>query len=183
MNRRSFLTRLAAATAAAMAVGATTVTLDGCTFDIEGAINMVLNSALAILKVAEPNAAWTAWLADAIGDLQRAETSWKAGGAATIVVDALNTIEAVLADIPATAIYSPLIDILFAGIEAAMAAFGLTSQLSPHSASLRAKIVNSPHAGKVKITPSFAHPTWQGTYKHTWNEKAKALGLPQAEIS
>ena len=39
------------------------------------------------------------------------------------MVDALNTIEAVLAVIPVTAVFSPLVDILVAGIETAMSAF------------------------------------------------------------
>ena len=58
MNRRKFLTRLAQATALALAAGASTVTLEGCTFNVEDAINMVLNSALSILKVAIPGASW-----------------------------------------------------------------------------------------------------------------------------
>ena len=100
MNRRKFLKRLASATAIALAAGATTVTIEGCTFNITDAINTVLNSALAILKVAEPGATWTGALANAIAALQKAETQWQSGGAATVVIDALNTIEAVLAVIP-----------------------------------------------------------------------------------
>lgn len=183
MNRRKFLVKFAQATAAALAVGATTVTIEGCTFNITDAINTVLNSALAILKVAEPGATWAAQLASAIAALQQAETTWQAGGAATIVIDALNTIEAVLAVIPETAAYAPLIDILFAGIEAVMSAFGLTAQLSRAAAAKRQGIVNSPHYKAATLNgPSFLHPTWQGAYNAQWNTKAKAIGLPQAEI-
>jgi len=183
MDRRKFLTRLASATAIALASGATTVTVDGCSFDIGAAINTVLNSALAILKVAEPGSSWVGELANAIAALQQAETSWQAGGAATIVSDALNTIEAVLAVIPATAVYSPLIDILVAGIEAVMSAFGLTAKLSTAASAKRPLIVNSPHYGKAKLHgPSFMHPTWQGAFKAQWNSEAESLKLPQAEI-
>ena len=183
MNRRKFLVKFAQATAAALAVGATTVTIEGCTFNITDAINTVLNSALAILKVAEPGATWAAQLASDIAALQQAETTWQSGGPATIVIDALNTIEAVLAVIPETAAYAPLIDILFAGIEAVMSAFGLTAQLSPKSSAKRSTITNSPHYGRAKLEgPSILHPTWQGAYKHQWNAEAEALRLPQAEI-
>jgi len=178
MNRRRFLARLAQATAIALAAGSTTVTLEGCTFNITDAINTVLESALAILKVAEPGATWVSALGGAIAALESAEAQWQAGGASTIVVDALNTIEAVLAVIPATAVYSPLIDILIAGIEAVMSAFGLAT-----AASNRAVIVNSAHYGKAALNgPSFLHPTWQGAYKAQWNAKAKSLNLAAAEI-
>ena len=183
MNRRKFLAGLAGATAAAMAVGATTVTLEGCTFNVEAAINTVLSSALAILKVADPNATWTGTLANAIAALQQAETQWQSGGAATIVVDALDTIEEVLAVIPATAAFSPLIDILFAGIEAVMSAFGLTVSLTAKASAKRSVIVNSPHYGAAKLHgPSFAHPTWQGSYKAQWNAQAETLTLTAAKI-
>ena len=181
MERRRFM-QFAGATALALATGATTVTIEGCAFDIKAAINTILNSALAILKVAEPNASWTAPLASAIAALEQAETSWQAGGAATIVIDALNTIEVVVAVIPITEPYAPLIDILVAVIEAVMSAFGLTAQLSPMAMSKRGAVVNSPHYGKATIHTSFTHPTWQGAYKHQWNAEAAALKLPQAQI-
>ena len=180
MNRRQVL-KLASLTAAALAAGATAVTMEGCTFNITDAINTVLSSALAIIKVAEPGAPWVAPLASAIAALQQAETSWQSGGAATLVIDALNTIEAVLAVIPVTATYAPLISILVAGIEAVMAAFGLT--LSPAAMAKRGTVINSPYYGKTRLDgPSFLHPSWQGAYKAQWNSEAKILNLPAAEI-
>lgn len=181
MQRRKFM-QFAGATAFALATGATVVTIDGCSINITDAINTVLNSAVAILKVAEPNASWTGLLASAIAALQQAETSWQSGGAAAIVVDALNTIEAVLAAVPETETYAPLIDILFAGIEAAINAFGQPAQLYAGWLDKRKAIVNSPHYGRATIRTSFTHPTWQGAYKAQWNAKAKAIGLPHAEI-
>jgi hypothetical protein len=179
MHRREFLGKSAGATALAVAagLGIVTVPLEGCAFNITDAINTVLNSALAIIKVAEPGAPWLTPLANAIQALQQAETKWQAGGASTLVIDALNTIEAVLAVIPATAVYSPLIDILIAGIEAVMAAFG------NHSVSTRATVINSPHYRAATLTgPSFLHPTWTGAYKFQWNSKAKGIGLSAAEL-
>jgi len=183
MNRRSFMQRLASATALIMAAGAATVTLEGCTVDIKSAIDTVLNSALAILKVAEPNAAWAGELANAIAKLQQAETTWAAGGAAAIVVDALNTVEAVIAVIPITAPYAPLVDILVAGIEAVMSAFGLVATAYAGGLAKRKTVVNSAHFGRAHLNgPSFTHPSWQGAYKAQWNAKAKELNLPAAEI-
>jgi len=182
VSRREF-GKLALAGAGTLAVGGATVPLEGCSIDITAAINTVLNSALAILKVAEPNATWTAALASAIAALQQAETSWQNGGAATLVIDALNTIEAVLAVIPVTAVYSPLIAILVAGIEAVMAAFGLAAQLSAEAMRKRQTIAKSPYYRMTPLHgPSFAHPTWQGAYRAQWNTEAVALNLPQAKI-
>ena len=180
-SRRRFL-KFCSAVGAAVATGASVFQLEGCSFNVADAINTVLNSALAILKVAEPNATWTASLASAIAALQQAETNWQAGGVAAIVIDALNTVEAVVAVTPITASYAPLIDILVAGIEAVMRAFGLTKQLPPMAMSKRGVIVNSSHYGRATISTSFAHPTWQGAYRHQWNAEAAALKLPQAQI-
>jgi hypothetical protein len=183
MNRRSFLQRLASLTAIAIATGATTITIDGCSFNIKDAINAVLNSALAVLKVAEPGASWTSSLQAAVTALQQAEASWQSGGAGAIVIDALNTIEAIIAVIPATAVYSPLVDILVAGIEAVVAAFGVKS-LTPKASRTRATVVNSTHYRAVTLhQPGALHPTWQGAYKAQWNAKARALNLPQAIIA
>jgi len=179
MNRRYFI-KLCSGLGAALAIGAPSFFIEGCAINVTDAINTVLNSALAILKVAEPGAAWTGDLGAAIAALEQAETQWQAGGAATLVIDALNTVEAVLAVIPATAVYSPLVDILVAGVEAVMAAFGVTATVTP---AVRARIVNSPHYGKVALKgPSFLHPTWRGSYRAQWNAEAKALNLPAAEL-
>lgn len=183
MNRRKFLTKLASATAIALAAGATTVMIEGCSINIADAINAVLNSALAVLKVAEPGASWIGDLSGAITALQQAEATWQSGGAASIVVDALNTLEAVLAVIPATAVYSPLIDILVAAIETVMGAFGVSTQIKTMVSAKRPAVVSSPHYGKAALNkPNFLHPTWTGAYKAQWNDKAKAIGLPQAEL-
>ena len=202
MNRRNFLTRLASATAIALASGATTVTIEGCAFSITDAINTVLNSALAILKALEPNSSVYMQLADAISALQQAEATWQQGGAATIVIDAMNTIEAVLAVVPVTAPYASLIDILFAGIEAVMSAFGLTPPApTPATSSTsiarspnvgekrkadekRSAVLNSPHYKAAALNaPTWRHPTWQGAFKAQWNAKCDAINWPQCKIS
>lgn len=181
-SRRRFM-KLCAAVSGTLAAGAFTATLEGCAFNIEDAINTVLDSALALLKGAEPGASWIAPLANAITALEQAEATWQSGGAATIVIDALNTIEAVLAVIPATAAVSPLIDILIAGIEAVMSAFGLTAQPSRSASAKRAVIVNSPRYRVAKLNgTSFLHPTWQGAYKAQWNIECDQVKQPQCKI-
>ena len=182
MQRRDFL-KLSGTGAAVAVLTPTALMTAGCSFNIAAGINTVLDSALAILKVAEPGSPWITQLASGIAALEQAETAWKAGGAATLVIDALNTIEAVLAVIPITAAYSPLISILVAGIEAVMAAFNLTAQLSANSMAKRKTIVQSPYYGRVHLNgPNLRHPTWTGAYKAQWNSAAVALGLAAAEI-
>jgi hypothetical protein len=182
LDRRQFFTA-----GAAIVVSPSILMQTGCAFNTADAINAVLNSGLAILKVVEPGSALATQLSDAISALQQAEATWQTGGTSTIVVDALNTIEAVIAVIPVTASYAPLVDILVAGIETVMSAFGVTPTVSmarsPSRGNKRALIVNSPHFNAVRLNgPSFRHPTWQGAYRNQWNTKAKAIGLSQAQI-
>ena len=165
MNRRRFLTRsiLAAGT---LAVAPSLVT--GCTAnEAEGVLNTVINSALAVLKVVEPAASWLPSFAGAIAALQQAETLWKAGGAVNIVESALATLEAVTAAIPVTAVYSPLIDILVAGIDTVL---GLLHPAQPASALAG---TNS-HRGRASLSKPHFLQTRVGAYKSQWNDAVKA---------
>jgi len=182
MKRRQFITSIAKATAAAIMIGSTTVMVEGCTFDVKTALNTLLDSLNAILKVAEPNATWTSPLSNAIAALEQAESAWQSGSPAQVIVSALNTIEAVIAVIPVTASYAPLVDIIIAGIEAVMSALGLTFSLSGEDSRKRATVVNSPHFKATTIKTSALHPTWTGAYKHQWNSECNTLKMPQAKI-
>ena len=149
MNRRAFLI-----TGAALAVVPSGLALEGCTSaNIEQLINTVLTAAANILVVAEPNAPWIPDMQKAIAALQQAEQSWQAGGAVTIVIDALNTLEVITAVIPFTASYSGLIDILVAGIEAVLALFPAQAvQVS------KAKVAApNPHIGRYKLAHKAFH--------------------------
>lgn len=153
--------------------------LEGCTLsmaEIENLINVALNAANAVLKVAEPGAPWVADFSAAIAALQQAEASWKAGGAVAIVEAALNTLAAVTAVIPITAIYSPLIDILVAGIDAVLNALPVTMAVPPPTPTavaqtIQAHIDASPirydHHGRVKVTNLFGKPT-VGAFESRW---------------
>lgn len=165
-------------------LGGGSLALEGCSLDPKALINTVLTAAEAILKVAEPNATWLAPLQAAITALQQAELQWSAGSAVQIVIDALNTIQAVLAVIPVTEVYSPLIAVLVAGIEAALTYFVPPQSAHVNSKSIRMR-VNNPYLSsrRVELKPrSFFHPTYQSAFKAQWNELADALTLKQCKI-
>jgi hypothetical protein len=183
MNRRIFMKNAAVAGAAA-SILPSTVLMEGCSFNVTSAINSVLDSLAAILKLADSSSTWVSSLDSAIAALKQAEASWKTGSDSSIVVDALDTVEAVLAVIPTTATYSALVDIAVAAIETIMSSFGLTVQLTTTAqVTNRQKVVNSPHYKAVKLTgPTFLHPTWPGAYKAQWNSECVKLDLAAAKI-
>lgn len=184
MNRRSFFKA-----AAVTGVVATLPTLEGCGLSqVENAINVVLKEAAAVLAVAEPGAPWLVPLQKAIADLMTAEQQWQNGGAVQIVDDALNTIVAITADIPLTAAYSPLIDVLVAGIEAVLAL--LPAPVSPVSVATKLTVEQerkitaggNPHVGRYQLKNSWDHPTPAGKFRANWNEVAKANKLDYAVL-
>jgi hypothetical protein len=176
MNRRELL-KFGAAAGVATFVTFPAVSIAGCSTqaEITNAINVILNSAEAVIKVAEPNAPWLGPLASAIAALQQAESTWTAGGAITLIDDALNTLSAVLAVIPVTAVYAPLIAILVAGIEACLA-------LIPVSLKSGKTAVGNPYRGRVELNNPHWFQTRAGAYKAQWNSQATVLSLPAARI-
>jgi hypothetical protein len=173
MNRRKFI--VSAAVVASLPVS--TLGMTGCSVNAKDLLNAAIDSALAIVKVADTAAPWLPDLQSAITAVQNAEAAWQSGSASTIVVDALNTLEAVLAVIPATAAFSPLIAILVAGIEAVMSAFNVT--LTPVQA---AKVARNPYKGATNLNKPHFLQTYQGAYKSQWNNEAKSIGLTTADI-
>ena len=153
----------------------------GCTLSLAGVqalLAVLIASIQSILKVAT-GATWAASLSSALGGLQTAEQSWKAGGAITILEDALNSIEVVLAVIPLTAVFSPLIDIIVSGIEAVIAVI----PVNPSVIKLRASLSTNPHHNRIPLRkPSLWHETPSGAFKAQYNSMAKEIGLPQAQI-
>jgi hypothetical protein len=83
----------------------------------------------------------------------------------------------VLAVIPMTMAFSPLIAVIVAGIEAVMAAFGVT--LTVHQA---ARVARNPYKGAAHLNKPHAFQTYQGAYRSQFNDEAKGLGLTAAEI-
>lgn len=167
----------------------TTGVTTGCsTASTVNEVNIVLTQATNILAVADPGATWVPKLQAAIGALKTAEASWQAGGAVQDVENALNTIVAITAVIPLTAQYSPLIDVLVAGIEIILAnlpggaavavAAAPTNGVSAHVA---AQVVSNPHLGRVTIKHHFMHNR-TNEFKAAWNDAATANGIAGATI-
>ena len=111
--------------------------------------------------------------------LQAAEATWTNTGTVSVIIDALDVLEAVCAVIPLTALFSPLIDILVSGIEAVLAA--MTSQTA-QVLNLRAKYVANPHHGRVTLNKPHFLQTHQGAYHKQWNDMATNLGLSAAKF-
>ena len=154
-----------------------TLPISGCSAaTVISEINIILTEATNILVVADPGATWVPELQSSITALKTAESSWQAGGPVTDVIDGLNTVELITAAIPLTARYSPLVDVLVAGIEAVLTAL-------PQPAGLPVKLayVPNPHIGRVKLVHhAFHDPSKE--FAVAWNEAAVNAGLPGAVI-
>jgi hypothetical protein len=172
-----------AAGAAWMALAPGFLMMEGC--NVEGLINTAIDAALAVLNVAEPGAAWVADFSQAVTALINAEKSWKSGGAVAIVVDALNTLAAVTAVIPFTAAYSPLIDVLVAGIEAVLTALGATGAAAVKVAARRYVAADGrsyAHQGRATLNKPRVLESRSGAFKRQWNQVAEGAGLAKAKI-
>jgi len=151
---------------------------EGCAVNAKALLNTAIDSALAILKVADSNAQWLPSLSNAIAALQAAEAKWSNGSTVDIVLSAIDTLQAVLAVIPQTSIYSPLIAILVAALSAVISAMKPTAQTQRLSAHLDW----NPYKGQAKLRKPHLLQSAQGAYKAQWNNTAKRIGLPKAEI-
>lgn len=120
--RTRTLAGLAAIALLCIAVMPVTIPLAGCTpAQAENEVNTIILQLTNIMAVAEPGAAWVKDAANALALLKTAEANWIKGGAVQDVINALNTAELVMAAIPVLAPYSPLADVLVAGIDAVLA--------------------------------------------------------------
>jgi len=168
LTRRAFGKQTAVLVAAG-ALGPSLV-LDGCSSTVINEINIVLKEAAAVLAVAEPGASWLEPLQNAIGALMTAEQEWQSGNTVQLVIDALNTIVAVTAAIPLTEVYSPLIDVLVAGIEMVLAAL----PQSANNAGAKATAAGNKHIGRTVIQRHWYHSE-ATDFKDTWNGVAKSI--------
>ena len=99
--------------------------------------------------------------------LKSAEQGWIGGGAVQIVIQALNTLAAVAAVIPFTAVYSPLIDILVAGIDAVLEALPASTSVPYKGPEITGTTYD--HHGRVSIHNFFGQPSTR-VYKDKWNK-------------
>jgi hypothetical protein len=171
------------ATTALLALSLLTVTTlpaTGCsTAQTVQEVNVVLTEASNILAVADPGAAWVPQFKAAVATLQTADTGWVAGGAVQDVTEALNAVVAITAVIPVTAVYSPLIDVLVAGIEAVLAA--LPAPTPAVAQANAAKGAFNPYVGKVVIKHHLFHNRVD-EFKTAWNSAAAQSGLKTAVL-
>lgn len=167
MNRRTFL----GSSAALGVISLVSLPTVGCAYDPTAIINTVLDSAVAVLAVADPAAPWVIDFKNAVATLKSAEAQWKSGSAITIVISALNTLAAVAAVIPLTAMYSPLIDILVAGIDAVLVAIDTSAAKTvSHNARVGRVLLKKPHVLQTEV----------GAYKAQWNAVVSANPLLSA---
>ena len=180
MDRRKFLQVSGTGVAVAILAPSTLFTT-GCAFSVKGTLNVIIDAVEGILKYVASSVPWATDLSNALDALKQAVATWKAGGAATVIIDALNTLEMVVAVIPFTAIYSPLIDLIVSGIEAVIHYFA--PQTMKYKVA-RATTANNPHLGRVALKgPSLLHPTHTGAFKNQYNDTATGIGLPQLKLS
>jgi hypothetical protein len=182
MNRRHFL-KLSGTGAAVAVLTPLTVLETGCAFSVSGTLSVIIEAVGGILSYVGGSLPWVADLQAALTALQTAEANWKAGSPAAIVIDALNTVEAVLAVIPLTAIYSPLIDIIVSGIEAVLNYFTPATTPPVTLTKPRSTAQTNPHLGRIPLKQPHSLQTYQGAFKDQFNETAKGLGLTAAEIA
>ena len=181
MQRRMFL-KLSSSGIAVAVLTPSSFFLTGCSFNVVGMLNTVLDSLSGILKVADPTASWYGTLQNAIQALKNAESGWSNGGAIAIVESALDTVSAVLAQIPVTAVYSPLIDVVVAGIEAILNYFSTQPQTQPAANRLKAAYHQNLHFNRITLRKPHFLQTEQGAYRAQFNSLAKNLGLTAATI-
>lgn len=133
-------------------MGTMTVPTTGCTpTQVVAEVNVVIDQATNIIAVADPGASWLPQLRQAVASLKAAEATWQGGGVVNVVISALNTVEAIVAVIPQTAAYAPLVAVLVAGIEAILIAFEPQQPAAAKKAS-RAMVANSnPYIGRAKV--------------------------------
>lgn len=149
----------------------------GCTSSqVVAEVNTVLTEATNILVIADPSATWVPQLQAAVTALKSAEAGWQSGGAVQDVISALNTVVAITSVIPVTAAYSPLIDVLVAGIESVLVALEPAGTVSVAYAGRQ-----NPHLGRVMLVHHAFHNR-ATEFKTAWNDTAKDHGLQGALI-
>jgi hypothetical protein len=190
LDRRKFMSALAAIGvvgrfAGIIALSPVAFMMTACSFSVSGVLNVIIGAVQGILTIAG-DAPWATELSAALATLQQQIAAWKTGSPAAIVIDALNTIEAIAAVIPFTAVFSPLIDLLVSAIESVIDYF--TSQPANAIAAIRFTHARSTrqtnaHIGRVACAvPDKTHPTYEGALKAQWNALASSLQLPKAAI-
>lgn len=176
MNRREF-THCGALGIIALMLMPETETLTGCNLSVSDLINAVLDSAAAIVTVMEPGSYDALTFKNAVMSLTQAVTAWKSGSAISDVVQALAELENVTNIIPLTAIYSPLIDVLVAGIDAVLNTIQATSLPT-----VRVGLAVTKRSGRIALDKPHAFQSRAGAYRHQFNRLTMHLGFKNVQI-
>jgi hypothetical protein len=170
---------------AILLLGALPLMTTGCTpsaAEIAADGNAVATALLSIAALEQPtDPTAAANLTTAANALKAATANWTTGSPTADINSAATAVEVVLASIPQTAIYAPLVAITVAALDAILAATGVKSAEATAS--------KNPYHGMAKIHRSLLHPTLEGAFKAAWkkaikdiNKKQKANFLPQLSI-
>lgn len=160
-------------------MSAPTVAMTGCTVSaaqIEANINLISQQAASILSQIGDTAI-AADITAGVEKLKEAEAAWKGGGAVQDIISALNILEIAVGAVPLTAAYSPLVDVIVAGIEFILTNF-VTTKAAPTGA-VRAMALPgqyNPHKGRLVVKPHMMQSP-SGAYKALW-DKTYAATLP-----
>jgi len=153
-----------------------TVPTTGCSAaSTENDINAILTAAQNVVQETDPNAPWLPQLTAAIAEVKTAEATWVAGGAKQDVINALNILAQVSALIPLTAAYSPLIDVLVAGIDVVLNLFGAAPPATVGA-------VANVHEGRVVIHHKL-FGNRASEFVAQWNKTAEATGFTHATVA
>ena len=181
MNRRSFLKSAGIGSVAVVAAPAV-LSMEGCTISsstLKSYLNTVLESAQKILGLSSSSDSWYADLKAAITALEATESNWDGSTAVSVVVSALDAVEAVLAVIPVTSTYSALIDLLVSAIEMILTTFVKTSATP---VKMKALVQGNAHRGRVPLKDPHFMQSKVGAYKSQWNQLASDLGESKAKL-
>ena len=177
LTRRQFGKRSLATVATLALASSIPVSFTGCTVDIKGLLNTVLEEAKAIAAQAEAGASWLAPFQTVIGQLETAIASWENGGAIADVEEVLNDLVAAAGVIPETALYAPLAALLVAAVEAVLNYFVPV----PTTAVAAARKANV-YVGRVSLQKPHFGQSQVAAAKEQFNSQAKMLGLTAAVI-
>lgn len=171
LNRRSFLK--SSATAIVALPFASTLLVGCSSADLKNYLNVALDSLVSILSLTNSTDSWYAGLVSAINALKATEGTWTAGTVTADIEAALKTAEAVLAVIPVTAAYSPLIDLVVTAIDTILSLFVKPSP----AVSVKAKTSN-PHRNRVSLKKPGTLQSKIEAYRQQYNDIVVGLQLP-----
>ena len=138
--------------------------------------NAVATALLSIAALEQPlNPTLAQQLTTAAGALKQATANWTTGSPTADINSAAVAVEAVLAIIPVTAGFAPLVAVAVAALDVVLANLPHQTPVSMEAVENTSNPYHTP-AHKYHLSRSPLHPTWNGAFKHAWNSKAKALG-------